>query len=240
MVYSHRRQRPDVFVGHYAVAIVLIALVPGVDPVVALLGVGLPDLLLAVLVLAGIERVSRDADSPLWTAIDFEHYPYSHSLVVGTAIWAGMAVLLAILANPAAGAVLVVAAVSHWLLDVMVHDADLPVLGFGADWYVGAGLWRYPRTNFVVEFLLFVLATVLVLPAARWLPVLAVGAAFALMTANASFGFARTNPLYDAIATRIDPALGTSNPAIVETLFATHVIAGYVGMTAALWLVLGW
>lgn len=227
------------FVGHYAVAVALVALVPGVDPLVALVGVGLPDLLLGVLVLAGVEDISRDPESPLWTDVTFEHYPYSHSLVLGGAMWTVAALPVVAVAGVTAGAVFVAAALSHWLLDVVVHDGDLPVLGVGDDWTLGLGLWRRPALAFLVEYLLFGVAVVAVLPRAAWPAVLAVGLAAHLLTVNPSFGLARTNPVYDAVASRLAPRYGTDRPGVTRTLFALQVLGGYVGIVAALRVVLG-
>lgn len=227
------------FVGHYAVAIVLVALLPGVDPLVPLVGVALPDLLLGVLVLAGVERVDRDEHSPLWTDIEFAHYPYSHSFVLGAVVWTLLALPVTVLVGVQAGLVFVLAAVSHWLLDAAVHDGDLPVLGFGHDRAVGLGLWRRPRFSFLLEYLLFAGATVAVLPRSTWVSVLVVGAAANLLIANASFAVARTNPVYHAIASRVAPRIDASTPSVVRTLFALEVIGGYVTVVAALWFVLG-
>lgn len=227
------------FVGHYAVALVLVALVPEVDPVVALVSVGLPDLLLGVLVALGVEDVSREAASPLWVDIEFEDCRFSHSLVLGSALWILTAIPLAVVAGLEAGIVLVVGAGSHWVLDVVVHDEDLPVVGLGDDRYVGLGLWRAPAISFFLEYLLYAAATLLFVPGDQWPLVLATGAALHLLTANASFGLARTNPIYDAVVSRIAPRFGTDDPRVVERLFAIHVVAGYAAMTVALWIVFG-
>lgn len=209
------------FVGHLAVAFLLVSLFPTVDPLVAFVGVSYPDLLFGILLLAGVERVEIAGDSPLWTAVDFAAYPYSHSLVLGTIIAVGPALLIAGYSTPAAGAVFVTAVISHWLLDVVVHERDVPVRGFGADDRVGLGLWNYPRATFVGEFALYAAAVLLFLPADAWLAGLGIGAAFHLATVNAAFGFTDENPI--------------ATPGV----FAIQILVGYGSMIAVLTAYLG-
>src|SRR6202043_1571384 len=55
-----------------------------------------------------------------------------------------------------AGIVIGFVAASHWLLDLIVHRADLPILpGNVCDLpLLGLGLWRYPLVSFSVELAL--------------------------------------------------------------------------------------
>lgn len=84
------------------------------------------------------------------------HADYTHSFV-------GMAVLSAILGGLASvlwgrrtGTVVGLVAASHWLLDLFVHRADLPILPGNAGGLplLGFGLWRYPQMSFIVELIL--------------------------------------------------------------------------------------
>lgn len=182
------------FIGHFAVAYLLIALFPAVPPLVILFGVSFPDLLWPVLVLTGKEKVKVSPDSPLQNAIGFTSYPYSHSLVTGTLIAAIPGLAIAYVVNPLAGIVFVAASATHWLLDVVTHLRDLPVLGTGNDAKVGLGLWNYPRSAFVLELLFYVIVTVIVVPMALVVPLLALGLAFHLINANSFLGFSKKNP----------------------------------------------
>ena len=139
------------FIGHFAVAYLLIALFPAVPPLVILTGVSFPDLLWPVLVLTGKETVTVSPDSPLQNAIRFTSYPYSHSLVTGSLIAAIPGLFIAYFVSPAAGILFVAASASHWMLDVVTHLKDLPVLGFGKDMRVGFGLWNHAKAAFVLE-----------------------------------------------------------------------------------------
>jgi len=182
------------FIGHYAIAYVLIALFPGIPPLIPLLGVSFPDLLWPVLVVTGVEKVRVDPGSARQDALVFESYPYSHSLVVGTLIAGVFGAGIAFLYGTSAGIVFIVASASHWLLDTVVHGKDLPVLGFGQDKKAGAGLWRYGPAAFFIELAFYGVITWLAAPKGTFLPLLVLGIVFHLINANSFFGFSKKNP----------------------------------------------
>ena len=74
------------YIGHFAVAFVLMLLFPGVLPLVILIGVAFPDLLWPLLLLPGLETVRIRPDSPFQTDIQFVPYPLSHSPRLGAVI----------------------------------------------------------------------------------------------------------------------------------------------------------
>jgi hypothetical protein len=181
------------FIGHFAAAYVLIRLFPGVPTIIPILGVNFPDFLWPVLVLAGIEKVSIDPDSPLQNRINFASYPYSHSLVLGTLIACVIGLGLAYFADPLAGTVFVAASVSHWILDAVFHLKDLPILGFGSDRKVGLGGWNHLKSAFIIEYLFYAVLTAITFPSAI-VPLLAIGAIFHMINANSFFGLTKKNP----------------------------------------------
>ena len=88
-----------------------------------------------------------------------------------------------------------VAAISHWVLDLVVHMHDLPVFGFGGkDRKLGFGLWQYPRTAFVTEYIFFATVVLLTAPPTAYVGVLSGGLCLHLLNANSFFGFSRRNP----------------------------------------------
>ena len=103
------------------------------------------DLILWMLVLAGIESVEVPADFTRRHYFVFT-FPYSHGLLAGlgwSALGAGVTWLVTRSWESERGraAALVAAAVfSHWILDALVHVPGLPVSGSGS-WMVGLGLW---------------------------------------------------------------------------------------------------
>ncbi len=182
------------FIGHLAGAELLHAVFPETPVWVSLVGVGFPDLLWGVTVLVGIER-AKMGTSPLQRDIVFEHYPYSHSLVLTNVIALVPAAALVPFYGWQAALVFLLASISHWLLDVIVHLKDLPVLGFGRDIKVGFGLWRNGPLAFVVEYGLVVAATMAFTPPDKWLWVLVAAALFHVVNINSFFGFIKTNPI---------------------------------------------
>ncbi len=101
------------------------------------------DVVLWLLVLAGAERVTIPADFARSHQLQFL-FPYSHGLLAALA-WSLLAALIACLALRGAwrvsAALLVASAVfSHWLLDALVHQPELPLAGPHSA-RVGLGLW---------------------------------------------------------------------------------------------------
>lgn len=185
------------YVGHYAAAAVLVALVPESPVAPAAVGVAWPDLVWPVLVLTGVERVTVSATDPLQRAVRFDHYPISHSLVLSNLLAIVPALLVALVwQNALAGLVFWLGAVSHWVLDLVVHQPDLPLTGFGRhDRKFGAGLWRYPTVAFATEYLFFAAAVLATARPSMLLGLLGGGLLLHLMNANSAFGFTARNPL---------------------------------------------
>lgn len=143
------------FIGHFAVGFGAKAIAPRVSLGSLFLAAQFIDLVWPTLLLLGIERVRIDPGATRVTPLDFEHYPFSHSLA-GVVIWAlGFAVVYQLLRRYPRGAlVLGAAVVSHWLLDAIVHRADLPLYPGGAA-RIGLGLWSSLAGTLAVELALF-------------------------------------------------------------------------------------
>ena len=180
------------FIGHLAGAELLHAVFPAVPSYVSLVGVGFPDLLWGVTILAGVESVKMGT-SPLQRDIEFTRYPISHSLVLTNIIALVPAVGFGLFLGWQAALVFVLASISHWLLDVIVHKRDLPVLGFGPDIKVGFGLWNWSRTSFFVEFAIVVAATLVFEPPAKWLWIFVAALLLHLANINSFFGFTKSS-----------------------------------------------
>jgi hypothetical protein len=109
------------------------------------------DVVLWVLILIGAERVEIPADFVHHHQPVFD-FPWSHSLVAAL----GWSVLAAVIAAGMVrawrwrGAVAVAAAVaSHWILDVLVHRPELPIVADSPA--VGLGLWDRPLLGLGLE-----------------------------------------------------------------------------------------
>jgi hypothetical protein len=114
------------------------------------------DIVFVPLFVAGIETVQKAGDAPGEYGALIIHADYTHSFV-------GMAVLSAVLGGLAGlfwgrrtGIVIGLVSASHWLLDLFVHRADLPILpgNIGNLPTFGFGLWRYPSISAVIELAL--------------------------------------------------------------------------------------
>jgi len=183
------------YIGHFVVAEALLKAYPSVPALPVLIGVAYPDLLWPILVYAGKEKVDIDPQTPLQKAIRFISYPYSHSLVRSGLLTLIPAIGLAVIfQRPIVGILFFIAAISHWLLDSIVHLPDLPVLGFGPDRKIGLGLWNYPGAAFVFEYLFYAFGTLVLVPARHLWPMLIAGGVLHLVNANSFFGFTKTNP----------------------------------------------
>ena len=144
------------FIGHFAVALAAKRAAPAVSLGTLFLACQLADLLWPILVLAGVEHFAIAPGITAVTPLDFQSYPYSHSLLM-LAIW-GAVVAVAYrairrAANPTVLLVLAGLVVSHWVLDVISHRPDMPI-SIGSDAKVGLELWASKPATIVVELLM--------------------------------------------------------------------------------------
>jgi hypothetical protein len=108
--------------------------------------------------------------------------PYSHSLLAAL-IWSSLTTLVGLVAlrrvrwsrdRRVAAGVLGAVVFSHWLLDLPMHTADLPLFLDPASPKVGGGLWNHVAASLAAELLvlgagaaIYLKATKPVTPAAR-------------------------------------------------------------------------
>ena len=125
------------------------------------------DVVFVPLLLAGVERlepIAGAAEGAYGQVII--HADYTHSLVGALVLSLVFGAVAALRYGRGAGGVLALVAFSHWVLDLVVHRADMPLLpGGGAR--LGFGLWRSPAAAGGVELALVVLGAVLYGRAAR-------------------------------------------------------------------------
>jgi len=120
----------------------------------------LADLLLGLLLLAGIEHVRIAPGDAVAVPFDLYDYPWSHSLMM-LLVWAAV-VGGSYFARRRRGLVAVLLAagvLSHWVLDVVTHRPDMPIGLHGP--YVGLGLWNSKWGTAVVEGAIFVVGVAL-------------------------------------------------------------------------------
>lgn len=145
------------FLSHFAVGLVATRYTPAIPLGTWFLSVQLVDLLWPFFLLAGAEHVRIAPGITAFTPLDFYDYPITHSLIGATA-WAALLALATgtFYRTAHAGAVLGAGVLSHWVLDVIAHRPDVPVLASGP--YLGFGLWNSVPATLAVELGFFCVA----------------------------------------------------------------------------------
>jgi hypothetical protein len=144
-----------VFIGHFALGLASKRLAPRVSLGALFLACQFADLLWPLLVLAGAEWFTVLPGITAVTPLDFQHYPWSHSLLT-LAVWGA---LLGVAHRAVTGSdwgtafVLAGLVASHWVLDLITHRPDMP-LAPGLEPRFGLGLWHSIPGTLAVEFLL--------------------------------------------------------------------------------------
>ena len=142
------------FIGHFGVGFAAKKLTSKPSLGTLFIAAQFIDLLWPLLLMLGVERVAIQPGITAVTPLDFQYYPYSHSLFA-TLFWGvmvGGAYFL--LRKDRRGAIwLGVLVLSHWLLDFLTHRPDLPLAPGAAK--VGLGLWNSLPATLIVEGLIF-------------------------------------------------------------------------------------
>ncbi|HWO17725.1 MAG TPA: hypothetical protein VNO30_03080 [Kofleriaceae bacterium] len=142
------------FLGHFAVGLAARPLAPRVPLPVLLLAPLVMDVAWPVLVAVGVERARIEPGHLAASPLVLEHMPYSHSLVAGLGWALATALIYGALARDRRGAIVVAALVlSHWLLDWITHEPDMPLVPGGGRY--GLGLWRSLPGTLVTELVMF-------------------------------------------------------------------------------------
>jgi hypothetical protein len=143
-----------VFLGHFGVGFGAKAAAPETSLGTLFLAAQFVDLLWPTFLLLGVEHARVAPGATVVTPLDFTDYPWSHSLVGGIGWGLLFAALYALVRRYRTGAVVAgLAVVSHWVLDLVVHRPDLPILFSGPK--VGLGLWNSLPGTLGVELAIF-------------------------------------------------------------------------------------
>lgn len=146
------------FAGHFAVAFAAKRFAPRVSLGTLFLAAQFVDLLWPSLLLLGVERVRIAPGITAMTPLDFEYYPFSHSLlaVLGWAV--ALALVHFVVRRQRWDAMVVgITVASHWFLDALVHRPDLPLYP-GDSPMLGFGLWQSVPGTLLLELSLFAAA----------------------------------------------------------------------------------
>jgi hypothetical protein len=146
------------FIGHYGVSLAAKRYAPRVPLCVLFLAVQLLDVLFAIFLLAGIEKMRIVPGFTAFNPYDLYWMPYSHSLV-GALGWSALVAsgcLVAARRLPdreriAAASILGAAVFSHFALDVPMHTPDLPLAIDARSAKIGLGLWNHRGAAIALE-----------------------------------------------------------------------------------------
>jgi hypothetical protein len=145
------------FIGHFGAGFGAKSIAPKISLGSFFLAAQFLDLLWPTLLLLGVEHVRIVPGATAVTPLLFEHYPVSHSLlaVLGWAALVGCVYML--LRRQRVGAfVLAALVISHWGLDAVVHQPDLPLFP-GSTTNIGLNAWSSFPMTLAIELPLFAL-----------------------------------------------------------------------------------
>jgi membrane-bound metal-dependent hydrolase YbcI (DUF457 family) len=143
-----------VIIGHYGVGFALKVCHPRLPLWHYMVAVELMDVLHSSFVILGIEKAAVVPGITALVPMDLIFYPYTHSLVAAL-LWSLTVFLLYRLtplggSHPTrAGVLMGVGVFSHFVLDLVTHRPDLPLLGEGTK--IGLGLWNYLVPALIAE-----------------------------------------------------------------------------------------
>jgi hypothetical protein len=141
------------FIGHYGIALGAKALFPDAPLPMLMLSTQMIDVVFAGLVLAKVERVEIDVTATPTVPLRLTYMPFSHGLLGALAIsvlMAGLTVLLYPETPAIIAYVIGLVCFSHWLLDLIVHDRDMPLIANRH--HVGFGLWHNRTASIALEY----------------------------------------------------------------------------------------
>ncbi len=142
------------FIGHQAVGFASKRFAPRTSLALLMAAPVLLDLLWPIFLLLDIEHVRIEPANRPFLRLDLYDYPWSHSLlmsVVWSVLFGGGYWLVTRYAR--GGIVIAIGVFSHWILDFVTHEPDMPLYPGGPK--VGLGLWSSTAGTIVVEAVLF-------------------------------------------------------------------------------------
>ena len=119
------------------------------------------DVVFIPLYAAGIETIEPAPDATGSYGGGIIHADYTHSLVGALVLSAILGGAFGYFWGQRTGVVLGLVAFSHWILDLVVHRPDLPVLpgNLGDLTRFGFGLWQFPTAAMAVELVIVLLGS---------------------------------------------------------------------------------
>jgi len=156
--------------GHFGFAAGVKAAEPQIPLWALMLATVWLDIVFVPLLLSGIETLQPVAGTHGGYGANIIHADYTHSLVGAAALSVVFGIGCGFRWKLRSGVVLGLVSFSHWLLDLIVHRADLPLLpgDIGHFSKFGFSLWQVPQTAIGIEAFLVVTGAWLYWRAARF------------------------------------------------------------------------
>jgi hypothetical protein len=143
------------FIGHFALSFAAKKAAPKVSLGTLFIATQFVDILWPFLLVFNIEKVAIVPGYTKSNALEFLHFPYTHSLLAGIFWGVAFGLIYWFLKRDRQGALLVgLCVLSHWFLDLLVHTPDLPLSPF-QDAKYGFGLWNHVAMSLTIETILF-------------------------------------------------------------------------------------
>jgi membrane-bound metal-dependent hydrolase YbcI (DUF457 family) len=146
------------FAGHFGLAAAVKAKTPEVPLWALMLSTQLLDVIFVPLFVSGIETIEGSGYGQ-----GIIHADYTHSLL-GALLIALFGGLVAWRAWGRKGGLVIGSVIfSHWILDLLMHHADMPLLpgNLGDLPVLGFGLWKYMTLSIIMEMLLIVVGAIM-------------------------------------------------------------------------------
>lgn len=150
------------FIGHYGVSFAAKATDKRLPLWLLFIAVQWLDVVWSGLVMLDVEKLRIVQGLSEGSSLDLYYMPYTHGLLGAIALSLALGAVVALFfrdRRTAAGAVLAGAVFSHWLLDLVVHLEDLPLLG--DSYKVGFGLWQHVWISFPLEIAILVMGAII-------------------------------------------------------------------------------
>jgi len=151
------------FIGHFGTAFAAKPVAKQTSLGTLFLAAQFIDLLWPTLLLLGLESVRIAPGATKVTPLEFTHYPISHSLLA-VVVWSVLFGSVYFFFRRSVQSAIVCGGLvaSHWVLDAITHQPDLP-LGPGGSTRIGLGLWNSPVFAIGFELLIFAVGLTLYL-----------------------------------------------------------------------------
>ena len=145
--------------GHFGLAAGIKKIAPRLPLWSLLLATFLLDVVFIFFAAGGLEKINPvDPANPNAYGGSLIQAYYTHSLVGALLISAIAGFVAGRFWGKRGGYVIAAVVFSHWILDLIVHRPDLPILpgNFGNLPLLGFGLWQYPTASAIVELALVI------------------------------------------------------------------------------------